>query len=66
MIKQILKNPSISDTLAQRSRIGDMLVFKSKDFNLNSVRSFAYKWASSNDLSMRVQVSNDAVTVTRL
>ena len=66
MIKQIIKKPSISDTLAQLSRSGDMVVFKAKDFNLNSVRSFAYKWASSNGLSMRVQVSNDAVTVTRL
>ena len=52
--------------MAQLSRSGDMVVFKAKDFNLNSVRSFAYKWASSNDLSMRVQVSNDAVTVTLL
>lgn len=66
MIKQIVKKPSISDTLAQLSRSGDMVVFKAKDFNLNSVRSFAYKWASSNDLSMRVQVSNDSVTVTLL
>ena len=56
MIKQIIKKPSISDTLAQLSRSGDMVVFKAKDFNLNSVRSFAYKWASSNDLSLRVQV----------
>lgn len=66
MIKQIVKKPSISETLSQLSRSGDMVVFKAKDFNLNSVRSFAYKWASSNDLSMRVQVSNDAVTVTLL
>ena len=66
MLKQIITKPSISETLAQLSRSGDMVVFKAKDFNLNSVRSFAYKWASSNDLSMRVQVSNDAVTVTLL
>ena len=66
MIKQIIKKPSISETLAQLSRSGDMVVFKAKVFNLNSVRSFAYKWASSNDLRMSVQVSNDAVTVTRL
>ena len=66
MIKQIIKKPSISDTLAQLSNRGDMVVFKAKDFNLNSVRSFAYKWASSNGLRMWVRVSNDAVTVTRL
>ena len=66
MRKAIIKKPSIAETLCQLQECGDFVIFPKSKINIESARTFCYSWARRNGIKIKLQVTNNSVTVTRV
>ena len=66
MRKAIIKKPAIAETLGQLQECGDFVIFPKSKFNIESARTFCYSWARRNGIKIKLQVTNNSVTVTRV
>lgn len=66
MKKAIIKKPSMTETLNQLQESGDFVIFDRKNFNMESTRTLSYSWARRTGIRVRVEIDNNAITVTRL
>ena len=66
MRKSIIKKPSIAETLGQLQEFGDFVIFPKSKFNIESAKTFCYSWARRNGIKIKLQVTNNSITVTRV